>query len=334
MNLEPDEVASVRPGEELDWAALERYLREHVERLDGPFAVEQFPNGSANLTSRVSFGDRRLVVRRPPFGEIAPGAHDMRREYTTLASLWQEYPRAPRALAFCDDHGVVGSDFLVVEYRPGVVVWGAVPSTMTQVPDAARRIGFAVVDALADLHVVDPAACGLEGLGKPEGFLERQVGGWRRRWERVGGDAGALAGRIDGIGVHLASTMPVSSRVAVLHNDYKVDNCQFAPDDPDTVVSRRWATRWSTWASCSTIGPTRRTRPTPVRSPHRDSTSSGCRAGRRSWSVMRSARGATSATVPGTRRSRRGRRSSCCSSCTAAGCAGRARIRGWRSAAS
>ncbi|RTL69162.1 MAG: phosphotransferase family protein [Pseudonocardiaceae bacterium] len=237
MNTEPDEVAAVRPGEELDWAALERYLREHVEGLDGPFAVEQFPNGSANLTYRVSFGDRRLVVRRPPFGEIAPGAHDMRREYTTLASLWEEFPRAPRALAFCDDHDVVGSDFLVVEYRPGVVVWGAVPSTMADVPDAARRIGFAVVDALADLHRVDPAACGLEGLGKPDGFLERQVGGWRRRWERVGGDAGALAASIDGIGAHLAERMPSSSRVAVLHNDYKVDNCQFAPDDPDVVVS-------------------------------------------------------------------------------------------------
>ncbi|ODU06337.1 MAG: aminoglycoside phosphotransferase [Pseudonocardia sp. SCN 72-86] len=237
MNLQPDEVAAVRPGEELDWAALERYLREHVDGLDGPFAVEQFPNGSANLTYRVSFGDRRLVVRRPPFGEIAPGAHDMRREYTTLASLWQEFPRAPRALAFCDDRTVVGSDFLVVEYRPGVVVWGAVPSTMTHVPDAARRIGFAVVEALADLHRVDPAACGLEGLGKPDGFLERQVGGWRRRWERVGGDAGALAGRIDGIGAHLASTMPAAQRTSVLHNDYKVDNCQFAADDPDTVVS-------------------------------------------------------------------------------------------------
>ncbi|GJF03901.1 phosphotransferase family protein [Pseudonocardia sp. D17] len=237
MNEEPAEVAAVRPGEELDWAALERYLRGNVEGLAGPFAVEQFPNGSANLTYRVTVGERRLVVRRPPFGEIAPGAHDMRREHTTLASLWRAFPRAPRALAFCDDHAVIGSDFLVVEYRPGVVVWGAVPSSMADQPDAARRIGFAVVDALADLHLVDPAACGLDGLGKPDGFLERQVAGWRRRWERVGGDAGALAGRIDGIGEHLTSTMPTSSRTAVLHNDFKVDNCQFAAGEPDTVVS-------------------------------------------------------------------------------------------------
>lgn len=235
--LEPDEVAGVRPGEELDWPALEAYLRTEVEGLDGPFSVEQFPNGSANLTYRVTVGARRLVVRRPPFGEIAPGAHDMRREYTTLAALWRGFPRAPRALAFCDDHAVIGSDFLVVEYRPGVVVWGAVPSSMAALPDAARRIGFAVVDALADLHLVDPVACGLDGLGKPDGFLERQVGGWRRRWERVAADAGELGRSIDGLGEHLASRMPQAQRAAVLHNDFKVDNCQFAPDDPDTVVS-------------------------------------------------------------------------------------------------
>jgi aminoglycoside phosphotransferase (APT) family kinase protein len=232
---EPAEVARVRPGEELDWAALEAYLRAEVPDLDGPFGVEQFPNGSANLTYRVTVGERRLVVRRPPFGEIAPGAHDMRREYTTLASLWQAYPRAPRALAFCADHGVIGADFLVVEYRPGVVVWGSVPASMAGLPGAARRIGFAVVDALADLHLVDPAGCGLGDLGKPEGFLERQVGGWRRRWERVAG--GEHAGAVDELGGRLAATMPVSRGAAVLHNDFKVDNCQFAVGEPDAVVS-------------------------------------------------------------------------------------------------
>lgn len=235
--VEPDEVAAVRPGEELDWAALEGYLRAHVEGLSGPFSVEQFPNGSANLTYRVTVGERRLVVRRPPFGEVAAGAHDMRREYTVLAGLWQAYPRAPRGLAFCDDHAVIGSDFLVIEYRPGVVVWGAVPESMRGQPDAARRIGFAAVDALADLHLVDPQACGLGGLGRPEGFLARQVGGWRRRWERVAADAGEVAATIDDLGERLAATMPESGRATVLHNDFKIDNCQFAAGDPDAVVS-------------------------------------------------------------------------------------------------
>ncbi len=93
----PPEVAAVRPGEELDWQALDAYLRRELPDLDGPFEVLQFPNGSANLTYLLRVGDRRLVVRRPPFGAIAPGAHDMKREYRTLSRLWRGYPPAPRA---------------------------------------------------------------------------------------------------------------------------------------------------------------------------------------------------------------------------------------------
>src|SRR5918994_598535 len=179
------EVAAVRPGEELDWASLESYLRAQLPELDGRFEVLQFPNGSANLTYLVSFGDRKLVVRRPPFGQIAPGAHDMRREFRAVDALSKYYDRAPRGYLFCDDHGVIGSDFLVVEYRSGVVVWDHVPASMSHHNDAARRIGFAVVDALADLHLLDPDEVGLGDLGRPSGFVERQVAGWRKRWDLV-----------------------------------------------------------------------------------------------------------------------------------------------------
>jgi aminoglycoside phosphotransferase (APT) family kinase protein len=88
------ETAPVRTGEELDWPALERHLRAEIDDLDGAMDVLQFPNGSANLTYLVRFGDRRLVVRRPPFGHIAPGAHDMKREFRTLSRLWRAYPPA------------------------------------------------------------------------------------------------------------------------------------------------------------------------------------------------------------------------------------------------
>lgn len=231
----PPEVAPVRPGEELDWDALAAYLLAAVDGLDGEMRVLQFPNGSANLTYLVQVGDRRLVVRRPPFGQLAPGAHDMRREYRALSRLWQWFDRAPRALAFCDDHSVIGSDFLVVEYRSGEVVWGAVPPSMAHHDDVARRIGFAVVDALADLHAVDPVATGLVDLGRPDGFLERQVAGWQRRWALAAPpDAEPL---MAAVGDRLERTMPRSPRVSVLHNDFKLDNCQFDPADPDRVKS-------------------------------------------------------------------------------------------------
>src|SRR4051795_6506683 len=95
------EVAAVRRGEELDWPKLEAYLRNHIDGLDGPFSVLQFPNGSANLTYLVRIGTTELVVRRPPFGHLAPGAHDMRREFRAVHALSQHFDRAPRAYVFC-----------------------------------------------------------------------------------------------------------------------------------------------------------------------------------------------------------------------------------------
>ena len=229
------EIAPVRPGEDLDWPRLEVYLREHVPALSGDFGVLQFPNGSANLTYLVRFGEQKLVVRRPPFGQLAPGAHDMRREFRAVDALSKHFDRAPRAYLFCDDHDVIGSDFLVVEYRTGVVVWDHVPPSMADQADAGRRIGFAVVDALADMHLLDPDAIGLGDLGRPTGFVERQVTGWRKRWDLV--DTGRVP-QMTTVGARLLDTMPaVATRVSVLHNDYKIDNCQFAVGDPDRVTS-------------------------------------------------------------------------------------------------
>ena len=230
------EVAPVRAGEDLDWPRLESYLREHIPELDGEFSVLQFPNGSANLTYLVSIGDTRLVVRRPPFGQLAPGAHDMKREFTAVHALCQHFDRAPRAYVFCDDHSVIGSDFLVVEYRSGVVVWDHVPPAMVHHVDAAHRVGLAVVDALADLHLLVPDEIGLGGLGRPNGFVERQVSGWAKRWELV--DAGRVP-QMSVVAKRLAESLPTAGGrpPAVLHNDYKIDNCQFDPEDPDRVKS-------------------------------------------------------------------------------------------------
>ena len=231
---ERPEVAEVRPGEELDWAALERHLRQRLPHLEGDFSVRQFPNGSANLTYLVRFGEDALVVRRPPFGAIAAGAHDMLREYTVLSRLHAAYPRAPLGLHYCADPAVIGAHFLVSEYRPGVVVWDRVPDALAVGAEPGRRIGFAVVDALADLHLVDPAGCDLGYLGRPDGYLDRQVRGWQRRWEAVATDG---RGTVDRVGELLARHLPESGQPALVHNDFKVDNCQFAPGDPDRVTS-------------------------------------------------------------------------------------------------
>lgn len=232
------ETAAVRAGEELDWAALEDYLRAHVDDLAAhpePLAVLQFPNGSANLTYLLRFGDLELVLRRPPFGTIAPGAHDMKREHKVLSKLWAVFSPAPRAYLFCDDHDVIGSDFVVMERRVGEVVRDSLPASMEGLPDVGRRLGFALVDAMAELHLVDANAAGLSALGRPDGFTARQVSGWANRWSLVRPEDGPPL--MDSLPSRLEATMPAPTRVSIVHNDLKLDNCQFRAGEPDRVHS-------------------------------------------------------------------------------------------------
>jgi aminoglycoside phosphotransferase (APT) family kinase protein len=233
------ETAPVRAGEALDWPRLEAWLRprlaEVLPGVDGPLDVLQFPHGSANLTYLLRIGDHELVLRRPPMGEIAPGAHDMRREFKVLSRLWRRFDRAPRAYLFCDDPAVLGADFFVMERRRGEVVRTEMPASMRAHPDAGRRVAFALVDATAALHALDPRDCDLADLGKPEGFAERQLAGWARRWELARFDDSPAA--VGELHARLAGRILAPSRVSIVHNDLKLDNCQFDPANPDRVAS-------------------------------------------------------------------------------------------------
>lgn len=233
--VRPSAASAVREGDELDWARVRRWLGEAVPELSGPLSVLQFPHGRANLTYLLEAGGTRVVLRRPPFGDLAPGAHDMRREHRVLSRLWRSYDRAPRAYAYTDDPSVAGAECFVMEYRDGEVIRDELPSSMRGYDDLGRRLMFALTDAMADLHLVDPAECELEGLGKPAGFLSRQVSGWARRWELAAPEDGdALMAQV---GERLAKTMPETQTHGIVHNDLKIDNCQFDPDDPDRVQS-------------------------------------------------------------------------------------------------
>src|SRR5262249_4175032 len=143
--------------------------------------------------------------------------------------------RAPRAYVFCDDPAVLGADFFVMERRRGVVVRGSLPAAMRGHRDVGCRIAFALVDAMAELHALDPVVCDLGDLGKPDGFVERQLNGWAKRWQLAKfAESPAEMSDIHG---RLARSMPALSRVSIVHNDLKLDNCQFDPADPDRVMS-------------------------------------------------------------------------------------------------
>ena len=228
----------MREGEDLAWDRIEAYLRAQLPSeldLAGDFEVLQFPNGAANLTYQIRFGELELVLRRPPFGTLAPGAHDMKREYKVLSRLWRRFDRAPRAFLFCDDAEVAGADFFVMERRRGEVIRGVIPDAMREHTDVGRRIGTALVEAMADFHLLEPVECGLADLGRPEGFVERQVKGWKKRWDLVANpDHDAAMTAVHG---RLEASTPAPQRVSLVHNDLKLDNCMFDSTDPDRVIA-------------------------------------------------------------------------------------------------
>jgi aminoglycoside phosphotransferase (APT) family kinase protein len=234
----PPELAPVRGGEDLDWDRIEAYLRKNLpSELDtrAEFEVAQFPNGAANLTYRIRFGELELVLRRPPFGALAPGAHDMKREYKVLSRLWRNFDRAPRAYLFCGDAAVAGADFFVMERRQGEVIRGVIPASMREHAEVGRRVGVALVEAMADFHLLDPAECDLSDLGRPAGFVERQVKGWKKRWDLVADPDHDAA--MSAVHARLEASIPAMQRVSLVHNDLKLDNCMFDPRDPDRVIA-------------------------------------------------------------------------------------------------
>ena len=222
--FESTDVISIRPGEEMDWPRLISHLREQLDGLDGDYKVAQFGGGHANLTYCLQFNARELVVRRPPLGPVAKGAHDMGREYRVLSKLHAGFDRAPRAYYYCDDPDIIGAPFFVAERRHGVVARREWPFELKDVEHVERRASFALIDALADLHSLDPNALGLGELGRPAGFVERQLSGWAARWHAAK-DREIPA--FDDVHQELVQRMPLNSKVSILHNDYKLDNCQF-----------------------------------------------------------------------------------------------------------
>jgi aminoglycoside phosphotransferase (APT) family kinase protein len=158
----------------------------------------------------------------------------MGREHRVLSALAPRYDRAPRSFLFCEDAGVIGAPFLVAERRRGVVIRRTFPPSLAACPDVERRAAFALVDALADLHRLDPAAAGLGDLGRPEGFAARQIAGWARRWDAAKDRDLAL---FDTVRRALEARTPPPVAVAIVHNDPKLDNCMFAEGDPDRVTA-------------------------------------------------------------------------------------------------
>ena len=223
----------MRPDEELDLGRLEPWLRAHLPAAPGTLAISQFGGGHANLTYLIRFGDREYVLRRPPLGPVAPTAHDMRREHRVLARLGTCYPLAPTSYALCDDPAVLGADFHVMERRRGFVIRRELPSDVAADPVLARRLGEMLADSLAALHRVDPRAVGLDDLGRPDGYVARQLAGWTGRWAATGRELPA----VDRIAAWLSAGVPRQQAATLVHNDYQIENLLVDVADPAIAVA-------------------------------------------------------------------------------------------------
>jgi len=230
-----DSTRPVRPGEELNASALALWLRERMDGVEGPVEIEQFPGGHSNLTYLLRFGDRELVLRRPPFGSKVKTAHDMGREFRILSRLHAVYPKAPRALLHCDDPEVIGAPFYVMERVRGVILrHQRAPEGIDLPPATLRALSEAAVDGLAELHAVDYDAAGLGDLGRPEGYVARQVSGWSERWRNARTDD---VPDVDRAAAWLADNQPPERGAALIHNDYKYDNLVLDSGDLSRVVA-------------------------------------------------------------------------------------------------
>ncbi|MFO0750125.1 MAG: phosphotransferase family protein [Myxococcota bacterium] len=232
-----DGTATVRDGEALDLAALERWLATaHPELASGPLTLAQFPKGHSNLTYLLTLGAhgdtpaRDVVLRRPPFGSKVRSAHDMGREHRLLSGLWPVYPKAPRPLAYCDDPAVLGAPFYLMERIVGIIPRRTLPRGIEV---DHRRLSLALVDELARLHAVDATRPGIVELYKGPGFAARQVTGWAERWQNAKTqDVPA----VDDVIAELVRDIPADQGQVIVHNDFKYDNLVLDPADPTRII--------------------------------------------------------------------------------------------------
>lgn len=221
-----------------DWSAVATWLALQGRRLDLTVEPRQFAGGLANLNYLISVDGTPTVFRRPPAGPAAEGANDMAREARVLSQLSAHYPLAPASIAFCDDVSVIGAQFQLIEYRQGDAVGSTMPAELAGRDGAGSQLTDSLISAMAALHALDPDDVGLGELGKPSGFLGRQVEGWARRADAAydGGPPTAVPAIIDA----LRRDLPADAPVSLIHSDLKFDNLLVELDTLTPVAVVDW----------------------------------------------------------------------------------------------
>lgn len=231
--INKDMPGEMRKGEELPLKALSDYLKLHAAELGEITNVTQFLGGFSNLTYCLHTPRGDYILRRPPFGAHIKSAHDMSREFRVLSLLQPHYDKVPRPVLFCDDDSIMGCPFYIMERIAGVILRASHASPPMFPPDVWRKISEAVVDNLVALHAIDIYTTGLIQLGKPEGYVGRQVYGWIKRYYDAATDCIVT---LDETARWLQQNIPPENAPALLHNDYKYDNVVLREDDLSEII--------------------------------------------------------------------------------------------------
>ena len=232
------ELRSPHDSVPIDWRAVGRHLAAHGLSLAGDPPPRQFAGGLANLNYLVHLDGKPAVLRRPPLGELPAGAYDMAREHRILSRLPDALPFVPRGLHLCTDASVIGVQFQIIEYRPGLVIREHMPPELAGRPEVGARLSRVLLETLAAIHAVDTVAVGLDDLGRPQGFLARAVAGWRKR------GIAAMEPGTDTLhaelGAWLERRLVPDGAPALLHNDFKLNNMILDRHDLSPVAVVDW----------------------------------------------------------------------------------------------
>ncbi len=228
-----DQAGTIRSGEELDVSTVDSYLKAQIAGLEGTPEISQFPGGASNLTYLVKYPNREMVLRRPPFGKKAKGAHDMGREFRVMQGLQEVYPYVPRMLAFCQDDDIMGAEFYVMERIQGVILRSEMPKDLQLTPEQNRKLCENVIDRLVDLHQIDYEQTPLAELYRPGDYVERQISGWNERYRNARTED---APDFEEVMAWLEAKKPAQVKSCIIHNDYRFDNVILDPNDPMKII--------------------------------------------------------------------------------------------------
>ena len=232
MNTDSNTVP-LTDGEELDIRSINHYLQQYSSQIGEIKEISRFTGGYSNLTYCLQTVNKEYVLRRPPVGANIKSAHDMGREFRVLSLLKPHYAKVPSPVIYCESPDIIGSPFYVMEKLEGTILRAFNAPKMNISAETLHTLSESLVDNLVTLHAIDIQATGLDQLGKPEGYVERQAEGWIKRYYTAETDK---IETLDAVAKWIQSHHPRDQKPGLLHNDYKHDNVILNPDDLSQII--------------------------------------------------------------------------------------------------